>query len=695
MRLEAFLWPAVRLGEAIDAVTVGIGTRRNTEADGAPPTHDADLLRRWCDAAAAARHLEAEPFQVTYDNAAALPAPSLVATDAGQFLAIVEVRGGRVSVIGSEGQHQRVSALTLAEALRAPLDASIRDEVGAMLAAAGVPSSRRDRAGKTIAAQRLNGQRVADGWHFRPDPGLPFGEQAVRMGLRRQLAWLLAAHAAQYALWLTSWWLIGSRGLEGRLEWGWISGWMLVLATIVPLQVWATWLQGHLGLSAAAWLKQRLLAGSLRSDPEDIRHEGVGHLLGRVIEAEAIEALALGGGVQALLAVIDLIFAALVLSFGVAGPWHAAIMALVAAIGGTVGVRYHRRRVAWAEARLNLTHDSVEHMAGHRTRMVQDDPATRHESEDLDLASYLNLSATMDRLVPVLMVAVPRTWVTLALAATVPAFLAGANGGRLAITTGGILIAYLAWRHLTEAVVQISGALIAWTQVRPLVAAAVNVERIPAAVVGAVEQSEAGGRLVVARDLVFRYPSRGEPAVRGATLEARTGDRLLLDGPSGGGKSTFASLLAGLRIPDAGLLLVRGLDRRTLGHAEWRRRVIAVPQFHENYVVSDTLLFNLLMGRAWPPGETDVADATMVCRELGLAPLVERMPGGLLQMVGEGGWQLSHGEKGRLFVARALLQRGDLMIFDESFAALDPDNLRTGMECVLERAPTLLVVAHP
>jgi ATP-binding cassette subfamily B protein len=71
------------------------------------------------------------------------------------------------------------------------------------------------------------------------------------------------------------------------------------------------------------------------------------------------------------------------------------------------------------------------------------------------------------------------------------------------------------------------------------------------------------------------------------------------------------------------------------------------------------------------------------------------MPAGLQQMVGESGWQLSHGERSRLFIARALLQNADLMILDESFAALDPKTLAEAMSCVLHYAPTLLVIAHP
>jgi ABC-type transport system involved in cytochrome bd biosynthesis fused ATPase/permease subunit len=71
------------------------------------------------------------------------------------------------------------------------------------------------------------------------------------------------------------------------------------------------------------------------------------------------------------------------------------------------------------------------------------------------------------------------------------------------------------------------------------------------------------------------------------------------------------------------------------------------------------------------------------------------MPSGLQQMVGETGWQLSHGEKSRVYIARALLQRARLVMLDESFAALDPRTLRDVLACVLRRASTLLVIAHP
>ena len=71
--------------------------------------------------------------------------------------------------------------------------------------------------------------------------------------------------------------------------------------------------------------------------------------------------------------------------------------------------------------------------------------------------------------------------------------------------------------------------------------------------------------------------------------------------------------------------------------------------------------------------------------DLGLGELLERIPSGLMQMVGETGWQLSHGERSRVYLARALLQNAQLTVLDESFAALDPETLKRCLDCAVKR----------
>jgi len=150
----------------------------------------------------------------------------------------------------------------------------------------------------------------------------------------------------------------------------------------------------------------------------------------------------------------------------------------------------------------------------------------------------------------------------------------------------------------------------------------------------------------------------------------------------------------GLRKPQSGLLLLRGLDRHTLGES-WHQMITQAPQFHENHILSGTLAFNLLMGRNWPASNDELVEAQAICEDLGLGDLLARMPSGLMQIVGETGWQLSHGERSRIFLARALLQKAQLTVLDESFAALDPETLKLCLECARNRSNALLVIAHP
>jgi ATP-binding cassette subfamily B protein len=291
----------------------------------------------------------------------------------------------------------------------------------------------------------------------------------------------------------------------------------------------------------------------------------------------------------------------------------------------------------------------------------------------------------MDRPGALLSALVPRGWLIAGLCGL---GLSAAPG--FAVGLGGVLLAHQALQRLMAGATQLCGAAIAWKRVGALFEAAATATPEPASLAPSSAQT-----VLEAYDLSFRYADRAEPSLRAANLRIEKGDWLLLEGSSGSGKSTLAALLAGLRRPDSGLLLAGGLDRATLGSAGWRKRVSAAPQYHENHIFTGSLAFNLLMGRAWPPTARDMAEAAAVCGELGLGGLLQRMPAGLEQIVGDTGWQLSQGERSRVFLARALLQNPELVVLDESFAALDPVNLRQCLECVLRRAETLLVVAHP
>jgi ATP-binding cassette subfamily B protein len=465
----------------------------------------------------------------------------------------------------------------------------------------------------------------------------------------------------------------------------------------LPLRLSTARAQGRVTIDAAALLKQRLLAGALRLTPDMIRKEGVGQLLGRVFEAEAVESLALDAGFVALTAVLDLAIATVVLGLGAAGLTH--VVLLAAWLGVTIAGawRYFASRSAWTEQRLRITHDLVERMLGQRTRVAQQPRALWHVGEDDALDAYGNAGAGMDGHGARLTALLPRGWVVVAILGLAPWFVTrSASTASLGIAVAGTLLAARAMKKIVVGVASVAAARIAWRTVKPLFEAASGLDPAAAHHVPTSRHARDPSRPILeGNEIVFRYGDRPEPVLRGCNISIHTGDRILVEGTSGGGKSTLGAVLAGLRKPQSGLLLLDGLDLETLGVERWRERVVAAPQFHENHVLSGTFAFNLLMGRQWPPTAEDLALAELICIELGLGPLLEHMPAGLQQMVGETGWQLSHGERSRLFVARALLQDADVMILDESFAALDPRTLERSLNCVLARANAVVVIAHP
>lgn len=704
--LASITWPVANLPEALDALVRRSGLVPDYAASEAPPLpgHDTDTLDPWIASYARRAGLEAEQVETPYPEAEALirrAGPALFLTpgdDGPRLLAVRRTRGRAVHIVGPDLKSHRQPLEAVRALLCTSLEGPLLPQMDQMLRETQVPLDRHLRARQALLRERLRGARVGPGWLLRPGPGVDLRRQARWAGLSRQMLVLAGAHALQYVLFLLSWYMIGRGALQGRMETGWIVAWMLLLLTLVPLRMLVTWLQGTFAIRAGSLLKWRLLFGALRLDPDEMRRQGAGQHFSRVIESEALESLALSGGITAIVACIELLLALGVLSLGAGGLLHAVL--LVAWLLGALflGRQYLKQRKQWTTTRLHLTHDLVERMVGHRTRLAQEAPDRWHAGEDQAVSNYLEVSAQMDRAAVWLQALVPRGWLVVGLIGLAPAFIAGGGPGAIAVSLGGMLLAFLAFRKIAAGLLHLADAFIAWEQIKPLFEAAARPIRsgqpgiMPAT---ATDGAPSDGTVLEAHDLVFRYHERGAPVLQNCGVRIHDKDRVLLEGPSGSGKSTLAALLTGLRTPESGLLLLHGLDRQTLGDDAWRSRVAAAPQFHENHVMTETFAFNLLMGRRWPPTAGDQEEALEICHELGLGPLLARMPGGLQQMVGETGWQLSHGERSRLFIARALLQKADVIVLDESFAALDPENMQRAMRCVLNRAPALVVIAHP
>jgi ATP-binding cassette, subfamily B, bacterial len=709
--LSAMAWPRNRLGEALENLTrlrrfsLGHGASRSTLSP-PPASLDPDAFADWMNGAAELLGIDAEPESVRHarirDTLRAIDVCVIpvAPTEEPRYL-VAASRGRRVKVAAPTGAIIAVSQNHLVSVLRDPIEAPRLAEIQELARACGLPDSQRKRATRALLDAHLAETPVGVWWHLSPSSRVPLLHLIRRAGLLGRLGMMVGAYLAQHLLWILAWFLIARAALQGRADSGWFVAWCLVLMTLVPLRASVTWSEGLLAAGFGSLLKQRLLEGALRLPIDDTRRQGIGQFLGRVLESEAVESLALSGGILGLLSLIEMFVAGVVLGIG-AGSWiQIACLLIWSALSAWAAWSYLVARRAWSSGRIELTHDSVEHMVGHRTRLVQEAPEKRHEEEDRALSRYLEASSRMDRAATWLLAGIPGGWLLLGLLGLVPVFVSGAASPEsLAIALGGILLALQAYEKFAVGAWRLAGAAASWEQIAPLFHAGVrrsqteSTSHVEPLRPETARDDGPAGAILQANDLVYRYRPGAEPILRDCKIRIAQGERWLLEGPSGSGKSTLAALLAGLRRPDAGLILSRGLDLPSLGATEWRRRVALSPQFHENYVFTETLAFNLLMGRRWPPRPEDLEEADVVCRELGLGPLLEKMPSGLLQMVGESGWQLSHGELSRLFIARAILQRADLVVLDESFGALDPESQRQGLACVSRRAASLLLIAQ-
>jgi ABC-type multidrug transport system fused ATPase/permease subunit len=150
-----------------------------------------------------------------------------------------------------------------------------------------------------------------------------------------------------------------------------------------------------------------------------------------------------------------------------------------------------------------------------------------------------------------------------------------------------------------------------------------------------------------------------------------------------------ASLLLGLCRPDRGRLLVGDVDLAGCDEAAWRSRISWVPQHPTLF--RGTIADNIRLGVP----RADAAAVRAAARSAGAAAFVELLPDGYETVVGEGGRQLSAGERRRIALARALLRDGQLVILDEPTADLDPESAEL-VAAALEglRGRTVLLVAH-
>jgi len=202
-----------------------------------------------------------------------------------------------------------------------------------------------------------------------------------------------------------------------------------------------------------------------------------------------------------------------------------------------------------------------------------------------------------------------------------------------------------------------------------------------------------GNRSAGRIDLVgvsFRYSEQHPFVYRDFNLTLRPGQLTALMGPSGSGKSTLSKLLLGFYPPSDGQVLIDSRDLRNLSANELRQAFGVVPQ--ETVLFAGTIYDNLILAN---PHAT-FADVMEACRKAEIHEVIERLPQGYQTMLGEHGVGLSGGQKQRIAIARALLKRPAVLIFDEATSNLDMETSEHFARTVnqLKGSTTILFITH-
>ena len=189
----------------------------------------------------------------------------------------------------------------------------------------------------------------------------------------------------------------------------------------------------------------------------------------------------------------------------------------------------------------------------------------------------------------------------------------------------------------------------------------------------------------------FAYPGRPDlPALKGFDLTVRPGETVALVGPSGAGKSTVFRLLLRFYDPQAGQVLVDGVDVREADPEEVRARFAWVSQ--EAPLFSGSALENIRFGRE----DVSLEEAREAADRAQALTFLDALPQGFETPLGERGRSLSGGQRQRLAIARALVRHAPILLLDEATSALDAENERLVQAALDEamEARTTLVIAH-
>lgn len=192
------------------------------------------------------------------------------------------------------------------------------------------------------------------------------------------------------------------------------------------------------------------------------------------------------------------------------------------------------------------------------------------------------------------------------------------------------------------------------------------------------------------KNIRYRYPDAEKDAVHGLSLSIPSGQRVAFVGPSGGGKTTTAALIARFFDVQEGVIEIGGVNVKDIPQSALMKMVSFV--FQDNKLLKGTILDNVRLAK---PEATD-AEVMEALKKAQCMDIIKKLPDGIHTVIGTKGTYLSGGEQQRIAIARAMLKNAPILILDEATAFADPDN-----EAMVQKAfeelsvgKTLIMIAH-
>lgn len=383
--LTNLTWPLQRLADGLAALASATALHADARLPNVPESvlnGAGDAFEHWLDWASGMLALEVEEVEAGVADLGALlevAYPAIVRVRNArepQFVLVVARRGANLIVLSPTCGGGAWRLRRWKSSSSHPTPHRCEREIDKLLDVTGVNARRRPAVSAAMARAGLGTTQVDGIWVLRRPPSAPFAAQLKSLRLPLRLAGVTVIMVVLYGLEILAWGIsAAASSLAGSISAPLPPG-RCCWCPSVPVRGAAGWLNARMAADFGSLLKGRLLAGALRLDPEVTRRQGAGHLLARVMQSQAFEALAIAGGLSALVAVIELGFAFWLLASGAGGTLLAALLAVWTGLSVVFGLRFFRSLDTWTGKRLDLTHGLIERMVGHRTSSPRNAPHT-------------------------------------------------------------------------------------------------------------------------------------------------------------------------------------------------------------------------------------------------------------------------------------------------------------------------------